>query len=56
MAAKFSAIDDTDEKATRLYIVIGRLDKFYKKRFARTKVGKYTAETLYVWGERAREA
>ena len=28
----------------------------YKKRFARTKVGKYTAETLYVWGERACEA
>ena len=27
----------------------------YKKRFARTKVGKYTAEALYAWGERARE-
>lgn len=26
----------------------------YKKRFARTKVGKYTAEALYAWGERAR--
>ena len=26
----------------------------YKKRFARTKVGKYTAEALYAWGARAR--
>ena len=28
MKAFFSAVDDTDEKATRLYTVIGRLDKF----------------------------
>ena len=27
----------------------------YKKRFARTKVGKYDTATLYAWGERARE-
>ena len=27
----------------------------YKKRFARTKVGKYDVEALYAWGERARE-
>ena len=26
----------------------------YKKRFARTKVGKYTADALCAWGERAR--
>lgn len=28
MAAKFSPTDDRDERATRLYIVLGRLDKF----------------------------
>jgi len=28
MEAFFSAIDDKDEKATRLYTVIGRLDKY----------------------------
>ena len=28
MPARFSAIDDRDEKATRVYAVIGRLDKF----------------------------
>ena len=28
MPAKFSAIDDADEKATRVYAVIGRLDSF----------------------------
>ena len=27
----------------------------YKKRFARTKVGKYTAEALYAWGAAACE-
>lgn len=26
----------------------------YKKRFARTKVGKYDTATLYAWGEKAR--
>jgi glucuronate isomerase len=29
MKAFFSAIDDNDEKATRLYTVIGRLDKYF---------------------------
>jgi len=29
MRAFFSAIDDADEKATRLYTVIGRLDKYF---------------------------
>lgn len=29
MEAKFSFVDDADERATRLYLVVGRLDKFY---------------------------
>ena len=29
MPAKFSIIDDDDEKATRLYAVVGRLDKVF---------------------------
>ena len=29
MAARFSRTDDADEKATRLYMVIGRLDRYY---------------------------
>ena len=29
MAAKFSPVDDADEYATRLYIVLGRLDQFF---------------------------
>lgn len=29
MPAKFSEIDDADEKATRLYAVVGRLDKVF---------------------------
>ena len=39
MAAKFSSIDDADEKATRLYIVIGRLDKFYPDITTRVSCG-----------------
>ena len=39
MAAKFSAIDDADEKATRLYIVVGRLDRFYPDVTARVSCG-----------------
>ncbi|MBQ9720280.1 MAG: Mov34/MPN/PAD-1 family protein [Oscillospiraceae bacterium] len=39
MAAKFSATDDADEKATRLYIVIGRLDQFYPDITARVSCG-----------------
>ena len=37
MAARFSRTDDADEQATRLYMVIGRLDRFYPEircRFA----------------------
>ena len=37
MAARFSKTDDADEQATRLYMVIGRLDRFYPEircRFA----------------------
>ena len=37
MAAQFSRTDDADEQATRLYMVIGRLDRFYPEircRFA----------------------
>ena len=37
MAARFSKTDDLDEQATRLYMVIGRLDRFYPEircRFA----------------------
>lgn len=37
MAARFSKTDDADEQATRLYMVIGRLDRYYPEircRFA----------------------
>lgn len=37
MSARFSKTDDEDEKATRLYMVIGRLDRYYPEircRFA----------------------
>ena len=39
MAAKFSAVDDADEKATRLYLVVGRLDHFYPDISARVSCG-----------------
>ena len=39
MAAKFSALDDADEKATRLYIVVGRLQQFYPDISARVSCG-----------------
>lgn len=39
MAAKFSTTDDADERATRLYIVIGRLDRFYPDISARVSCG-----------------
>ncbi|GHU93044.1 hypothetical protein FACS1894208_01690 [Clostridia bacterium] len=42
MAARFSSIDDADEKATRLYAVIGRLDCFYPQMRVRiSNGGKY---------------
>ena len=39
MKASFSAIDDADEKATRIYAVIGRLDKYLPDITARISVG-----------------
>ena len=39
MEAKFSAVDDRDEKASRLYIVVGRLDNFYPSVSARISCG-----------------
>ena len=39
MAAKFSPTDDEDEKATRLYIVLGSLDRFYPSISARVSCG-----------------
>ena len=35
MKAVFSAIDDMDERGTRLYLVIGRLDQFFPEISAR---------------------
>lgn len=35
MAAKFSNTDDMDEKATRVYLVIGRLDRYFPEVEAR---------------------
>lgn len=39
MAAKFSLTDDRDEKATRLYIVLGRLDRFFPEISVRMSCG-----------------
>ena len=39
MPAKFSSVDDKDEKATRLYVVIGNLDCFYPSVTARVSCG-----------------
>jgi len=39
MAAKFSYTDDADEKATRLYFVVGHLDRFYPSITARMSCG-----------------
>ena len=39
MAAEFSPVDDADEKATRLYIVAGRLHEFYPHICARVSCG-----------------
>ena len=39
MAAKFSCTDDHDERPTGLYIVIGRLDRFYPDISARISCG-----------------
>ncbi len=39
MEAKFSYVDDADERATRLYLVVGRLDRFYPTITARASCG-----------------
>ena len=39
MAAKFSSIDDQDEQATRLYIVLGQLDRFFPEITVRMSCG-----------------
>ena len=39
MKAIFSAIDDMDERGTRLYLVIGRLDRFFPEISARISCG-----------------
>lgn len=39
MAAKFSPVDDQDERATRLYIVLGRLDRFFPDISVRMSCG-----------------
>ena len=39
MAAKFSSVDDRDEQATRLYIVLGRLDQFFPRIAVRISCG-----------------
>ncbi len=39
MAAKFSPVDDQDERATRLYTVLGRLDKFFPEITVRMSCG-----------------
>ena len=39
MEARFSSIDDNDEQATRIYIVMGRLDKFFPDMTVRMSCG-----------------
>ena len=39
MEAKFSRVDDEDERATRIYIVVGRLDKFFPDISVRMSCG-----------------
>lgn len=39
MRAKFSSVDDTDEKATRVYAVIGRLDEYFPEISVRISNG-----------------
>ena len=42
MPAKFSSIDDNDEKATRMYAVVGRLDKVFPEITVRAScAGKF---------------
>lgn len=46
MAARFSRTDDADEQATRLYMVIGRLDRFYPEIRCRFACGGQHIEIL----------
>lgn len=39
MKAVFSTVDDMDERGTRLYLVVGRLDRFYPEIAARISCG-----------------
>ncbi len=39
MPAKFSPVDDQDERATRIYIVLGRLDRFFPEITVRMSCG-----------------
>lgn len=39
MTAKFSPVDDQDERATRLYVVLGRLDRFFPEVTVRMSCG-----------------
>lgn len=39
MEAMFSPVDDADERATRLYLVVGRLDRFFPSITARVSCG-----------------
>ena len=39
MEAKFSPVDDQDERATRLYTVLGRLDRFFPEITVRMSCG-----------------
>lgn len=39
MAARFSFVDDQDEQATRIYIVLGRLDEFFPEISVRMSCG-----------------
>ena len=39
MEARFSQLDDANEQATRLYIVLGRLERFYPSICARVSCG-----------------
>ena len=46
MEAKFSPVDDDDEQATRIYIVVGRLDKFFPDITVRMSCGGAYLELL----------
>ena len=46
MSARFSKVDDRDEQATRLYMVIGRLDRYYPEIRCRFACGGCHVEIL----------